>query len=67
MENWHTATIKRFKTLSTESLYYIRKDASEAAAAGMGYNPKVDRYLDEVNYASAELHRRGEKHMGPLK
>ena len=61
MENWHTATINKFKALSTESLHYILRDASEAARVGMGFNPKVDRYLDEVNYASAELQRRGEK------
>jgi hypothetical protein len=60
MSNWHTDTIKRFKTLTVESLEYIRKDAHQAAVAGDGWNPKAGRYWDEVHYACAELKRRQE-------
>lgn len=59
--NWHSDTIARFKTLSIESLTYIRQDAAAAAEAGKGFNPKVGQYLDEVHYANMELKRRGIK------
>ena len=58
MNTWHSDTIERFKTLSIDSLHYIIKDASEAAQIGRDSNPKAGQYLDEVNYAAAELQRR---------
>tara|TARA_R110002167_G_scaffold292920_1_gene497610 strand:- start:121 stop:282 length:162 start_codon:yes stop_codon:yes gene_type:complete len=51
--------MKRFKTLSIESLLYIQKDASEAAKAGEKIdNPKTGQYWDEYHYASMELKAR---------
>jgi len=56
---WHKDTIARFKTLPTENLYYIRRDAHEAAIAGESIgNPKTGQYWDEVHYASQEIRRR---------
>lgn len=58
--NWHSDTIKRFKTLGSESLLYIRDDAYNAAKAGETIdNPKTGQYWDEFHYASQELRRRG--------
>jgi hypothetical protein len=56
--NWHSDTIERFKTLTTDSLIHIRKDAYEAAKAGDGWNPKAGQYWDEYHYACMELHKR---------
>ena len=59
MTNWHSETIKRFKTLSSDSLLYIRQDAYNAAKAGETIdNPKTGQYWDEFHYASQELRRR---------
>jgi len=33
MANWHSETIKRFKTLGSDALLYIRQDAYNAAKA----------------------------------
>jgi hypothetical protein len=45
------------KSKSYHELLFIIKDAQEAAAAFPdGY--KVGYYLDEVNYAAMELHKR---------
>ncbi len=58
--NWHSETMKRFKSMSTESLHYVRQDARLAAIAGETINnPKVGQYLDEVHYANMELRKRG--------
>ena len=56
---WHSETIKRFKTLPIESLLFIQKDAREAAELGdqMG-NPKAGQYWDEYLYAGQEIKRR---------
>jgi len=60
MKNWHTETIKRFKTLNNDSLLYIRQDAYHAAKAGDTIdNPKAGQYWDEFHYAAQELRRRG--------
>jgi len=59
MANWHSETIKRFKTLGNDSLLYIRQDAYNAAKAGETIdNPKTGQYWDEFHYASQELRRR---------
>ncbi len=59
MNNWHSDTIERFKTLSVESLKYIRADAYAAATAGETIgNPKTGQYWDEFHYASMELKKR---------
>jgi hypothetical protein len=59
MTNWHSETIKRFKTLGNDSLLYIRQDAYNAAKAGETIdNPKTGQYWDEFHYASQELRRR---------
>ena len=58
--NWHSETIARFKSLSTESLEFIRSDARSAAIAGESINnPKSGQYWDEYHYATDELKRRG--------
>ena len=59
-ENWHTATMAKYKTLSVEQLEYIRADAYEAAQAGDGWNENSGQYWDEVYYASMELNLRKE-------
>jgi len=57
--SWHSDTIERFKTLSLDSLEYIKNDAKSAAIAGESiYNPKARQYWDEYFYACAELKRR---------
>ena len=59
MNNWHSDTIERFKTLSVESLKYIRADAYDAATAGEKIgNPKTGQYWDEFHYAAMELKKR---------
>ena len=59
MNNWHSDTIERFKTLSVESLKYIRADAFAAATAGEKIdNPKTGQYWDAFHYAAMELKRR---------
>ncbi len=58
--NWHSDTISRFRSLSTESLEFIRSDARSAAIAGETINnPKSGQYWDEYHYATDELKRRG--------
>ena len=59
MINWHNETLRKMKSLSIESLQYIRKDAYEAAKAGDGWNPKAGQYLDEYHYCCMELRARG--------
>lgn len=57
--NWHSETMERFRTLSVESLEYIRNDARQAAIAGESINnPKAGQYWDEFHYACMELKRR---------
>lgn len=48
---------EKLQTKSYHELLFIIKDATEAAAA-MPEGPKVGYYLDEVNYAAMELHKR---------
>jgi len=56
MNNWHNDTIKRFATLSKDSLEYIRDDAEAAARAGETIdNPKTGQYWDEYHYACMAL------------
>ena len=50
---------KRFWALPEEALRFIIKDAREAAEA-MPENPKVGKYLDEINDACAVLFWRRE-------
>ena len=57
-ENWHTATMARYKKLSVAQLEFIRADAYEAAQVGDGWNEKAGQYWDEVHYASMELKAR---------
>lgn len=59
MINWHNKTLNKMKSLSLESLLYIRKDAYQAAIAGDGWNPKACQYWDEFHYACMELKKRG--------
>ena len=45
-----------------DELKYIQKDASEAAKAMKGMDDKAEaKYLDQVNDASTELHKRSQK------
>ena len=47
------------KTKTYAQLQYIIKDASEAAKAMQGHDPKAEaKYLDQVNDAATELARR---------
>jgi len=58
--NWHSETIARFRTLSVDSLEYIRSDSRSAAIAGETINnPKCGEYWDTYHYATDELKRRG--------
>jgi len=60
--NWHSETIARFKTLSIDSLKYIKSDAYDAATIGETIgNPKVGQYWDEFHYAAMELYRRAKQ------
>ena len=62
MNNWHSDTMKRFKTLSIDSLEFIREEAHRAAIIGEQIgNPKSGQYRDEVHYASMELKRRADR------
>ena len=59
MKNWHTRTMASMKNKSTNSLYFIYIDATEAAEIGeLNNNPKSGQYRDEAHYASMELNRR---------
>jgi hypothetical protein len=59
MNNWHSETIAKLKTLPIESLEYIRWDAHRAATIGETIdNPKTAQYWDEYHYACMELNRR---------
>jgi len=53
----HEEYQQKLKTKSYHELMFILKDAQEAAAA-IPDGPKVGYYLDEVNYAAMELHKR---------
>lgn len=59
MINWHNETLRKMKSLSDESLKFIRVDAYQAAKAGDGWNPKAGQYWDEFYYACQELKKRG--------
>ena len=60
--NWHSETIARFKTLSIDSLKYIKSDAYNAATIGETIdNPKTGQYWDEYHYACMELNKRAIK------
>ena len=53
----HVELPKRFRTLPSESLRYIVADC-RAAIEAMPDGGNVGSYLDEINYAADELHRR---------
>ena len=53
----HVELPKRFRTLSSDSLRYIVADC-RAAINAMPDGENVGAYLDEINYAADELHRR---------
>lgn len=58
--NWHTDYQAKVKSMTTESLQYVRQDAYQAAVAGESIgNPKTSQYWDEYHYCSMELKRRG--------
>ena len=51
--------MKRFKSLDSDSLEFIRNDARDAAIIGETINnPKCGQYWDEFHYASMELQAR---------
>ena len=61
-KNWHNDTMKRFKSLDSDSLEFIRNDARDAAIIGKTINnPKCGQYWDEFHYAAMELYRRANK------
>jgi len=61
--NWHTMYMSKVKSMSTESLEYVMKDAYEAAVAGEEIgNPKSGQYWDEYHYCAMELSRRARTH-----
>lgn len=48
-----------YRTKTDDELQYILKDASEAAKCMKDFDPKAEaKYLDQVNDACTELHRR---------
>lgn len=48
-----------YRTKTVAELLYIVKDAGEAAQAMRGHDAQAEgKYLDQVNDASTELHRR---------
>lgn len=48
-----------YRTKTDAELQYVVKDASEAAKCMQGFDPKAEaKYLDQVNDACTELHRR---------
>jgi hypothetical protein len=53
----HAEYQKGLETKTYSEIVFIIKDAMEAANA-MPDGPKVGYYLDEVNYAAMELHKR---------
>jgi hypothetical protein len=53
----HVETPRRFRQLSSDSLRYIVGDC-RAAIDAMPDGGNVGSYLDEINYAANELHRR---------
>ena len=53
---------KRYSNKTAAELRYIIKDASEAALCMRSFDSKAEgKYLDQVNDACTELHRRGLK------
>ena len=51
-----------YRNKTDAQLQFIIKDAAEAAEAMRGWNdPAECKYLDQVNDASTELHRRRNK------
>jgi len=58
--NWHSEYLNKLKTMSIESLIYVRNDALKAAIIGEKIgNPKSGQYWDEYHYCCMELKRRG--------
>ena len=53
----HSEYPKRLRSLPTESLYFIIKDAGEALRVNPG-GDKAGYYSDEIHYAAMELKRR---------
>lgn len=54
----HVNYPERLKSLSLSSLWAIARDAYEAERANPNGH-KAGYYLDEINYVSNEMHRRG--------
>lgn len=49
----------RYHDKSVAELQYIIRDAAEVAEAMRGWNPEAEaKYLDQMNDAATELHRR---------
>ena len=48
-----------YRNKTDAELHYIAQDAAEAARAMRGWNPQAEaKYLDQVNDACTEMHRR---------
>lgn len=48
-----------YRNKTDAELMYIMQDASEAAKAMQGYNSVAEaKYLDQINDAATEVHRR---------
>lgn len=54
----HKAYQRKVKGYSDDQLWYVIKDAREAAEANP-QGPKAGYYYDEIHYCAAELRRRG--------
>lgn len=64
MNNWHSQTIKHFKTKKIEELYDIIQDCRQAIEAKPdGF--KVGSYIYEIRYAEMELKKRGQWYTPP--
>lgn len=59
MSNWHTKTMKAFKSKTVSELKYIIKDCREALdICDTLSTEKAGQYADEIHYASMELKAR---------
>jgi hypothetical protein len=51
-----------YRTKTDAELQYIAKDAAEAAKCMQGFDTKAEaKYLDQVNDACTEMHRRRQR------
>jgi hypothetical protein len=59
-DNWHTRTMAQYEDKPNAALFFICKDAMEAAFAAkdLGNAEAEGKYLDQVHYARMEINKR---------